>query len=359
MSLAGCYALLAALAALFLVYAHLSLVPHPVYWSGQVHDSIHFHSFTFSDFLGGARSAAYTLRDRMHNTWFFFSFFVAVWLTALLWMLVERRRRKLSFGPQEVSWMGWISLSVFSTAVLYGLGTNGLLARRFPRAVTVSDALAIGFVLALPVVAWSRLQRQRIAEASAFEEDTPPSPRRVGLLGLHEDEFSARLIEPSVSLTIPMKVVRVDVPAIRLFHPDAPSEHTVTTMDQLIEKAELPVTSQPIADEAQLQLTATSEPAPHGIAGFRDHLTAMNASWQNIERIGQEVEQWFDQQRQQALRRLEMHPGMRQNGQPLNPLPEFPNEKLAAVDAEWASIRKAALEISRWFGDVPTPEQAK
>ena len=89
----------------------------------------------------------------MHTTWFFFSVFSAVWLTSLLWMLMESRRRKLGFSWQEAHWMGWITLSVFSTAVLYGLGTNGILARRYPKIVTASDVFAAGFLLALPVIA--------------------------------------------------------------------------------------------------------------------------------------------------------------------------------------------------------------
>lgn len=69
--------------------------------------------------------------------------------------------------------MGWISLSVFSAAVLYGLGTNGLLVRRFPKAVPLSDMLAMGFMLALPAVAWSRLYRQQEGGATGVATNEP------------------------------------------------------------------------------------------------------------------------------------------------------------------------------------------
>jgi hypothetical protein len=82
----------------------------------------------------------------------------------------------------------------------------------------------------------------------------------------------------------------------------------------------------------------------------------MNSSWQNIESIREEIDDWFEQRRQQAIAHLDTHTGMRRSTLARNLLNDFPNDKLSAVDAEWAEIRRAALEISRWFGDAPAPE---
>ncbi len=288
----------------------------------------------------------------MHTTWLFFGVFIAVWLTTLAWMLFEMRRRELRVGRSEAWWIGWVSLSVFAVAVLYGLGTNGPLPRRFPVAVTVSDLLATAFILALPILAWRRVHRCQLAQEEEFDLRSTPSTRSRGLLGLNDDESAERLMERLAAC----KVVPVDLlPAVQLFHSNSPSEHTKATMNQLIESAEMPVVSQPQSTDATPLLAAPAvlDAAPFGIASFRENLAVLNAGWQQIEKTGQELDRWFDQQRQLAMAHLETHPGLRGLGSPVNLTRDFPQEKLAAVDAEWATIRKAALEIARWFGDIP------
>ncbi|MGA7315159.1 MAG: hypothetical protein WBX22_14410 [Silvibacterium sp.] len=280
--------------------------------------------------------------------------------------------------------MGWISLSVFSAAVLYGLGTNGLLARRFPKAVPVSDMLAMGFMLALPAVAWSRLYRQQEGGATGGSDERTPSHRNFGMLGLNDGEPVARLSGSFDRL----EVVPWDLlPAAQIFHPEHSGEHpntapmkaipveaitieanpTETPQNRWIEIAELRAPSQlPIASpptEASTPLLDTAPVAPEapatkGIDGFREHLSVLNGSWQRIETIREEIDQWFEQRRRQALVHLETHPGMRSSGRAMDLFQDFPNDKLAAVDAQWGEIRRAALEISRWFGDIPQTDRA-
>jgi hypothetical protein len=364
LSLASCYALLAALATLLLIYVHSAMTHSAWYaavdWSrilsltshSSFRGAISSHNFAGSSLTSDLKISAIALRDRMHTTWLFFGVFTAVWLTTLAWMLFEMQRRELSVGGPEAWWIGWGSLLVFAAAVLYGLGTNGLLPRRFPMVVTVSDLLAAAFILALPVIAWARVYRQQRTQEEEFDSRRKPSTRAHGLLGLNDDESEKRLIESLAA----RKVVPVDLlPAVQLFHSNSPSEHTKATMNQLIESAEMPVVSQPQSTDATPLLAAPAvlEAAPSGIASFRENLAVLNASWQQIEKTGQELDRWFDQQRQQAIAHLETHPGLRGPGSPVNLSHEFPQEKFAAVDAEWATIRKAALEIARWFGDIP------
>jgi hypothetical protein len=403
-SLAGCYAFLVALAVLFLVYAYLAAQSPPAEWSGLapgiLHGSASAHALSASQVLAVVKKAALDLRERMHTTWLFFGVFGAVWLTSVLWMLMESRRRGLGFSRQEAYWMGWITLSVFSTAVLYGLGTNGILARRFPKIVTASDVLAAGFLLAVPVIAWSRLQRRQVESALDVDEPAPPSRQR-GFLGLNDEQFSARLVE-GFSYT---KVVHVEpLPSVQSMH--APDEQTKATVNQLIERAELPIVDQtphpgvptlpstavvlpPVSEHSEVVVpevspvsmsvaeeklpqpsfpnpsplareSAADQQAPvRGVDHFRNNLVALNSSWQRIEKIGEEIEQWFDQQRRQAIAHLEMHPGLRGPGMLPDLSRNFPSEKLAAVDAEWAEIRRASLEISRWFGDIPAPDHSR
>jgi len=357
-SLAGCYALFAALAASLLVYAHLALQTRSSYWLGE---SALPHDSRGAQLIASVSSAAVTLRERMHTTWLFFAVFGAVWIACLLWMQIERRRQRLNFTLREAYWMGWVTLSVFSAAVLYGLGTNGILTRRFPGIVPVSDVAALAFMLALPVVAWSHLRGQE-EEVPNDPEDTSLPRRSSGFLGLSDDEMNDRLVE---RLEIRPEVRPVDLlPAVQIFHPELAGEHARASASRLIESAELPAPPPPSNMEpTQTPMTpitvATDMPATKGIDAFRNHLSVLNSSWQRIETIRGEIDDWFEQRRRQAIAHLETHPGMRSSSLTTGLFQDFPNEKLTAVDAEWAEIRSAALEISRWFGDVPASEAGK
>jgi hypothetical protein len=194
------------------------------------------------------------------------------------------------------------------------------------------------------------------------------------------------------------------LPSVQSMH--APDEQTKATVNQLIERAELPIVDQtphpsvptlpstavvlpPVSEHSEVVVpevfpvpmsvaeeklpqpsfsalsplvreSAADQQAPvRGVDHFRNNLAALNSSWQRIEKIGEEIEQWFDQQRRQAIAHLEMHPGLRGPGMLPDLSRNFPSEKLAAVDAEWAEIRRASLEISRWFGDVPAPDHSR
>jgi hypothetical protein len=307
------------------------------------------------------REAASAFRDRMHTTWLFFGVFAAVWLACLLWMQIERSRRHLSFNRQEAVWMVWMSLAVFSAAVFYGLGTNGIFPQSLPQLVTISDAVALAFILALPVIAWSRLHRQQLQVLDDSGESVL-SRRSSGFLGLNDDEVDARLAENLSLREVTPELRPVEMlPAVQIFH-ERPGEHARAVADRLIESAESPVVAKPLEPAPPAVAVApiperAEKPAAKGIDGFRHHLSTMNSSWQNIETIRREIDDWFEQRRQQAIAHLDTHPGMRGSTLAQNLFNDFPNDKLSAVDAEWAEIRTAALEISRWFGDVPAPDR--
>jgi len=348
--LVGCYAFFALLAVCFLVS-----VSYPLHFAGAAQGAIAERGNDASQLLVDIKTAVLLLRERMHNTWFFLYVFLAVWVTVLVWGFVVRRRLELPSGLREFYFMGWISLSVFSTAVLYGMGTNGIMARRFPKAAPAADALAIGFVLALPVIAWARLQRQR--EEQEIEEQPSPYRRVHSSLGLFDNESSARLLEKPEVRGV---AVGENPFGLKLVPAEPPSMLAITTTDRLIKSAEMPAVANSEETvnrsnnmDTTIQASATAVAEEKGIDGFRDHLKALNQSWATIEGTGREIEQWFDQQRQTAIDHLEKHPGIRRQQAPLNLSGDFLHERVKTVDAEWARIRKSALEICRWFGDVP------
>ncbi len=393
-SLAVCYAFLASLAALLLIYARLELRASPPDWSNLIgsvlHGSSSIHSVKGAQIFASLRSALFALRDRMHTTWLFLVVFAAVWLGCLLWMQIERHRRGLNFSRREGWWIVGFTLLVFGVAVLYGVGTNGILAHRSPGIVPVSDFLAVGFILCVPLAAWSWLDRlQEDQEAAEFDEDSSVGGRSRGFLGLDDEVTNARLVE-SLSR---VEIKPVDLlPAVQAFHPEAPGENAQAAATLLIETAEAvvparestppvaittPVASvtpaasiSPVAPVAPMTPAPTTsvepvitpvpaasvQPAETGIQAFRHHLAAMNDGLRRIEAIRGEIDEWFELRRREALAHLDMHPAMRTSAIEKALFDNFPNEKLAAVDAQWTEIRSAAFEINRWFGELPSDQ---
>jgi len=355
-SLAECYTLLAVTAISLLAYALVSGQAHAPEQVTSLLGWTQDHHFQPSQLFINAESAFSALRARMHNTWFFFVVFTAVWAAILLWLAVEKWRNRLKDGTRELVWMGWISLAIFSLALLYGVGTNGVLARQLPYSVMITDVLAIGFVLVLPVFVWSKLHREE-------EEEMDTVPRRPslsyqsahGVLGLSGVESSTRLIEAE-----PVKEPQpVQVP------PVVPVQENLAILKDEEKRSILTTAGNTLNSGVSLERNSvTTVDAPKAeisrtVSSFREHMHELNTGWSNIENIGIEIEKWFDQQRHQAILHLETHPGMRPSGQPIPPSRDFLNEKLAAVDAEWATIRKAALEICQWFGDAPKIDRQK
>ncbi len=245
---------------------------------------------------------------------------------------------------------------------------GGILARRFPGVIPVSDFVAVAFVLALPLAVWFRLDRlQEEQEDAELESESYISDRR-GFLGLSNDITDARLVESLSKL----EVKPVDLlPAAQAFHPEVPSEEAKAAASHLIRSAQAPasqalVPAAPPAEIGPPQVSAlapvsdlTVGPALTGVEGFRKHLALMTGSWQRIETVRGEIDDWFERRRQEAIAHLDMHPGIRPTVLEQGLFENFPGEKLAAVDAEWAEIRKAVFEINRWFEQIPVPDKSK
>lgn len=487
-SLAGCYALLASLAASFLIYAHLAFVAHPPHWASPerfITGSSPGQALHARQTFATIQIAALYLRDRMHTTWLFVGVFAAVWFACLLWMHFGRRGWRLTFNRQEALWIGGISLLVFAAAALYGLGTKGIVSLRIPALVPVSDIFGVGFMLALPVITWSRIRRlhEEEIEAEFRRESGDLSARSLARLGLGDDPSSVPIQRFSRLDTTPD--VKPDIGAIDLFPQDQtfhPDEHARVAAKPLIEGAAGPVAAksaepvamtplapiaailaepisaqlpapvavappkpvevtpsasiaivgpEPIAvmpaapvvaipsePEVMPQATiaailaepntiqpsepitvATLEPvavipvapipvipaerepdsivppepelsspagipfthaddnhAANGMNGFQNDLSILCRSWQRIEAMQGEIDDWFEQRRQLAVAHIATPPGRRNSGLVRNLVQDFPDEKVAAIEAEWAEIRSVALDISRSVGDLPTPD---
>jgi len=254
-SLAGCYALLASLAASFLIYAHLAFMAHPPNWASPpvrfVTGSPSGHTLQPRHVFATIQIAALYLRERMHTTWLFCGVFAAVWLACLLWMHFGRRGRGLAFDRQEALWVGGITLLVFSVAALYGLGTKGVIPQRIPALVPVSDAFAIGFMLALPVITLSRIRRRHEEEIEAefLQESSDLSARSLARLGLGDDAAINPLAETETVSRAEIELPNF-VPAVQGPHSD---DRLAVAANQLIAGLASPVAlapQEPVVDAA-------------------------------------------------------------------------------------------------------------
>jgi len=380
---------------------------HPPHWASPavrfVTGSPAGHTVQPRHVFATIQIAALYLRERMHTTWLFCGVFAAVWLACLLWMHFGRRGRGLAFDRQEALWIGGSTLLVFFVAALYGLGTKGVIPQRIPALVPVSDAFAIGFMLALPVITLSRIRRRHEEEIEAefLQESSDLSARSLARLGLSDDQTILPLAESPSRLDVRLEArrdVRPDeikpmdlFPSVQTSDPD---EHANATGKRVVEDIEMPV---PLDSAVPILMTSPAlemmpqapnagtpaerepdsivspEPEPsspagmpvahagasqaaRGMNGFHHDLSTLYQSWQRIETMRGEIDEWFEKRRQLAVAHIGTPPAVRNSGLARGLVQDFPDEKVVAIEAEWAEIRSVALEISRSVGDVPAPD---
>ena len=507
---------------------------HPPQWADQVGNfvtrSSSGRSLQLAKALSGTRVAALYFHERMHTTQLYFGVFAAVWLACLLWMKIARRRLAFRRGGL---WVAGITLLVFSSAALYGLGTRGVLPQRTPALAHFSDAFAAGFLLTLPLITWFRVRTRsdegldgdregssevsdRLArlgslsvvphtgpssplplkpevqlepeilpnapvsapQPSAIDDhtsfaanrliarmtapaldcqmpiDTTPAMANLNPISLTPVEAEAVLTESialdsvtslaltrldAVVATVPPSCVEEPSESIATVIPEPAAIGCSEPMDIALEPAvafaaepavsipseaiavvlaEETVTadaepvvadiSEPVSgvamhltevvfpkcvpatpDDANVFETTAVEAAdrvppspepsrsgeptevaaspttsghdapvddpefPNGTEAFRHDLLGLYKSWQRIETMQGEIDDWFEQRRRQAIAHVATPPAMRTSGLGRNLVRDFPAEKMNAIESEWAEIRNLAIEISRSVGEVP------
>ena len=360
-SFLGCYAFVGVSAAgLLLILAQVSAIRHPQHEMellGRLKASLHL---PIADMFRSSLIGLTWFRMEMHSTWLFLEVFAAVAVSVLLWLIIERYGQGARFGTRETYWMIGFGLVLCCCAMLYGLGTNGVLAKRFPGAASISDAVALCLALIIPAVLWFRWH----PAAEPMEEE--PDERRASsnmsrtILGLNDDDSSARLIElpapppeppPAPQHVIDLLPVEQHTGSITIA--EVLAEPVVVVKPHLSEP-----TSGPREDSHALERTMSQvmPPAPNTtrtIEDFREQLAGLNARFREIEEIRKDVEEWFVVQQKHALAHIEQHPGLRERNTTLGFTTDFLRESVERVDGEWASIRASVHELSRWLGDGP------
>jgi len=295
------------------------------------------------------------LRVEMHNTWLFLGAFGALCLAGLLWVMAEKWQQGTKWNQKEIIQIAGFEAAVGVSAILYGLGTNGVLARKFAKSVTVTDVLSIGVALAVPIILWSLWRPRKLQDSKPDVNDAAPGVDSSSILGLQEYS-SARLIHraPKPTKIIEANPAYMQRPAsqpakwLELALPQQQSEPADETAKN--EVAVLETTSNIVNIDAEPATaeSAAQERATIPAATFREQLAALNASWQRIEETGKEVEDWFLDQQKRLLAHLERRAGQLQDT-PIDYSRDFIEQKIQRVDVEWSLIHRIVREMNYWL----------
>lgn len=329
-------------------------------------------------------SVGNVLRIQLHTTWLFLAAFAALGMAGLLWVMAEKWQQKSKWKRQEVYWMAGFGTVLCSSAILYGIGTNGVMPRKFAASVTISDVLGVGLVLAVPVLLWSRWRKLEVeTDGLKHEKERPGSRYSRSLLGLEEGPSSAPLIEhapqpPPTAFTPDASRVMAE-PAIELLQAplsaqlespesnfsdqseqtSAQSGHIVTLAAEETGGMEA-MSIVGAASDTTAQEVAQQENDPVPAAGFRERLAALNTSWQKIEETGKEVEEWFRWQQERVVAHLERNAGKQAQPLPFDFSRDFLEQKMRRVDEEWIMIHQAVREMNLWLeSSSPHKEQGE
>jgi hypothetical protein len=298
----------------------------------------------------------------MHNTWLFLGAFGALGVAGLSWVMAEKWQQGSTWSWRDIARMAGFEAVLGLSAILYGLGTNGVLARRFTRSVTITDLLSIGLALAVPMILWSQW-RSRESKASRIDaEDSPSDFDSSGsILGLQQYS-STRFIEQTENPKI------IGARAGVMPRPvNQPARWLEQALPRPCESADESATNEVVVLETTSNIVnIDAEPATPESAGqeqatipaatFREQLAFLNASWLRIEETGKEVEDWFLSQQKRILAHLERRAGQVQDTH-IDFSRDFIEQKIQRVDAEWSSIHKVVREMNQWLESSSAGEE--
>ena len=318
---------------------------------------IHNIDQSFSLYLVSIFSA---LRVQMHNTWLFLGAFGALGVGGLLWVIAEKWQHGTKWDAKEIARIAGFEALLGLGAIFYGLGTNGVLAKKFARSVTVTDVLSIGVAIAVPIFLWSQWRKGKSKSGrNGVADSASDFNSSRSILGLQRISSPA-LIDQTVH---PTKIIEANA-RVMLRPITQPAEWLERTLYPGNESKNEPARDTAVKNEAAIMETTSNivnidaEPGPSEstaqtrtvipAATFRSLLADMNASWQRIEDTGKEVEEWFQSQQKRVLAHLERHAGAVQDAR-LDLSRDFIEQKIQLVDAEWIFIHQVVREMNQWL----------
>lgn len=357
--------------------------------------------------IGGA------LRLQMHTTVLYVGVFAALGLAGLMWVYAEKWQNESEWSRQDVIWMISFGALLACSAILYRVGANSVLTRKFAVAGTMADVFGVGVALSVPVILWFRWHKPNQPRSHRSEDESlssfqysrtilglqdyspPPAPQ---LASARQPLAEPVIIPPVAAVTQPPPTQPAEW-LERTFHQQSEpakeqTRNEVTVMENMnilsINPQSMPATSQPTSSQPETtsqpfaahqappepgmaqslppQPMAAPQPTPAQPVAYQpatgqppaqERSNAPSATFRDqlfaLNNSWQRIESTGKEvedwfQRQQKLVMAHMErPVVKSHDSHMDLSRDFLEQRMDRVDAEWATIHQTVRELYRWL----------
>jgi len=199
--------------------------------------------YTDQSFRHYLLSIAGELRLQMHTTSLYAGVFATLGIAGLLWVMAEKWQTDSDWNNQDVIWMASFEALLALSAIIYRMGAQSTVTRKFAMAGAMADAFGIGVVLSVPAILWFHWHKPVLKKKKRIDEDSISSFHvSRTILGLQDyspppsPPPSPVLLPPESKPPIAVATSALVLPAVN--QPAAPIEKTV--QEQIEKKEEQP-----------------------------------------------------------------------------------------------------------------------
>jgi hypothetical protein len=199
--------------------------------------------YTDQSFRHYLLSIAGELRLQMHTTSLYAGVFATLGIAGLLWVMAEKWQTDSDWNNQDVIWMASFEALLALSAIIYRMGAQSTVTRKFAMAGAMADAFGIGVVLSVPAILWFHWHKPVPKKKKRIDEDSISSFHvSRTILGLQDYSPPPSpppppvLLPPESKPTIAVATSALVLPAVN--QPAAPIEKTV--QEQIEKKEEQP-----------------------------------------------------------------------------------------------------------------------
>jgi len=222
--------------------------------------------YTDQSFAHYILSIAGELRLQIHTTGLYAGVFAALGLAGLLWVMAEKWQNGSEWDRQDAIWMISFEALLALSAILYRVGANSTVTRKFAMAGSMADVFGIGVALSVPAILWFHWHKPSPKKRKHDDEDSLSTFQYSRtILGLQDySPPPSPPITPILQVTEPKQSIAAE--ALPVMHPAAslPAGWLEKTIQEQREKKEEQRGNEAIAME-KLQDFPPSFPPPAAI----------------------------------------------------------------------------------------------
>jgi hypothetical protein len=117
-------------------------------------------------------SIAGELRLQMHTTGLYAGVFATLGLAGLLWVMAEKWQTDSEWDNQDAVWMISFEALLALSAIIYKMGANSTVIRKFAMAGAMADVFGIGVALSVPAILWFHWHKPGPKKKRQDDEDS-------------------------------------------------------------------------------------------------------------------------------------------------------------------------------------------